>query len=63
MVTTASSYVGSKVGLIKVMEVLAAEFPDVHVVTIHPGVIETDMAEKSGMSGKLPIDKGMSTLI
>jgi short-subunit dehydrogenase len=62
MLTEGSSYVGSKVGLIKVMEILAAEFPDVHVVTIHPGVVETSMFEKSGMEGKLPVDKGMSII-
>jgi NAD(P)-dependent dehydrogenase (short-subunit alcohol dehydrogenase family) len=59
MLTPASSYAGSKYALIKVMEILAAEFPDVHVVTIHPGVVETNMFEKSGMEGKLPVDKGI----
>jgi len=57
MVTTGSSYVASKLGLIKFMEVLAAEHTDVHITTIHPGVIETDMFEKSGMT-ELPLDKG-----
>jgi short-subunit dehydrogenase len=63
MLTQASSYAGSKFGLIKVMEILAAEFPDVHVVTIHPGVVETNMFEKSGMTGKLPVDTCMSTIV
>lgn len=58
MLTPASSYAGSKYALLKVMEIMAAEFEDVHVVTIHPGVVETNMFEKSGMAGKLPTDTG-----
>ncbi|TLD28079.1 putative short chain dehydrogenase [Venturia nashicola] len=50
LLVPACSYASSKYALLKVMEVLAAEFPDVHVVTIHPGVIKTNMLEKSGMS-------------
>jgi NAD(P)-dependent dehydrogenase (short-subunit alcohol dehydrogenase family) len=57
MVTNGSSYAASKLGLIKFMEILAAEHPDVHITTIHPGVIETDMFEKSGMT-EMPLDKG-----
>lgn len=45
------------------MEILAAELTDVHVVTIHPGVVETNMYEKSGMAGKLPIDSRMSQIL
>jgi short-subunit dehydrogenase len=59
MLTSGSSYVGSKYALLKVMEIFAAEFPDVHVVTIHPGVVDTNMLEKGGMKEVLPIDKGM----
>lgn len=33
-----SSYAVSKFGLIKFYEVLAAEYPDTHIVTLHPGV-------------------------
>ncbi|KAE9977959.1 hypothetical protein EG328_001752 [Venturia inaequalis] len=56
MLIRTSSYASSKYGLLKVMEILAAEFPDVHVVTIHPGVVETNMLEKSEMAEQLPID-------
>lgn len=59
MLVPASSYAGSKYALLKVMEILAAEFSDVHVVTVHPGVVETNMYEKSGMAGRIPMDTRM----
>jgi len=59
MVTNVSSYVASKLGLIKFIEVLAAEHPDVRFTTIHPGTVETNMFTKSGMLD-LPTDKGIS---
>ncbi|RDW83504.1 hypothetical protein BP5796_04995 [Coleophoma crateriformis] len=57
MVMNVSSYVSSKLGLIKFIEVLAAEHPDVHFTTIHPGTVETDMLTKSEM--ELPTDKSI----
>jgi NAD(P)-dependent dehydrogenase (short-subunit alcohol dehydrogenase family) len=33
-----SSYITSKFGLAKFYEILAAEYPEVHVVTFHPGI-------------------------
>ena len=51
-----SSYVVSKLATIKVNEILQAEHPDVRFVTVHPGVVETDMFTKSEMAG-LPIDQ------
>ena len=51
-----SSYVVSKLATIKVNEILQAEHPDVRFVTVHPGVVETDMYTKSEMAG-LPIDQ------
>jgi len=57
-VTTGSSYVASKLGLIKFLEVLAAENPDVNIMILHPGVVDTDMMDKSEMRGKLPLDNG-----
>ena len=33
-----SSYVTSKFATVKFFEVLAAEYPDTHVVTLHPGI-------------------------
>ncbi|KAF2160313.1 hypothetical protein M409DRAFT_29167 [Zasmidium cellare ATCC 36951] len=55
MAQTASSYAASKIALNKVMEVFAAEHPQLNVKVFHPGVIETEMLAKSELSG-LPID-------
>lgn len=57
-----SSYVASKLALMKFIEVLAAETPDVRFTTIHPGVIETDMKTKSGLSD-LPTDTGIACVL
>jgi NAD(P)-dependent dehydrogenase (short-subunit alcohol dehydrogenase family) len=52
-----SSYAVSKLAGIKLLEFVAAEYPDIQVVTIHPGVVATAMNEKSGLS-ELPLDDG-----
>jgi NAD(P)-dependent dehydrogenase (short-subunit alcohol dehydrogenase family) len=57
-----TSYVASKLGLIKFLEVLAAEEPNISVRVLHPGVVDTDMADKSGIKEQLPQDKGMVIL-
>ncbi|TAQ83585.1 hypothetical protein B7494_g8090 [Chlorociboria aeruginascens] len=46
-----SSYAASKIASAKLHEYLSVECPDVHVVNVHPGVVETDMSVKSGFSG------------
>ena len=51
-----SSYVVSKLATIKLNEILQAEHPEVRFVTVHPGVVETNMYTKSEMEG-LPIDQ------
>ncbi|KAK5273089.1 hypothetical protein LTR99_002483 [Exophiala xenobiotica] len=51
-----SSYVVSKLATIKLNELLQEEHADVRFVTVHPGVVETDMFTKSEMAG-LPIDQ------
>ena len=61
MAAKGTSYIGSKQGLIKVLEILAAEQDRISVRVLHPGVVETDIATKSGASSVLPIDKGMPT--
>ena len=58
MALTQSSYIASKQGLIKALEILAAEEKEVSVRIFHPGVVETDMAQKAGGVKNLPIDKG-----
>jgi NAD(P)-dependent dehydrogenase (short-subunit alcohol dehydrogenase family) len=56
-----SSYVVSKLATIKLNELLQEEHPDVRFVTVHPGVVETDMFTKSEMAG-LPIDQSEYSL-
>ena len=53
-----SAYLASKVAVNKFIEILAADQPDVHVVSVHPGVIKTDMLTKSGLEEALPHDDG-----
>ncbi|KAF2491550.1 NAD(P)-binding protein [Lophium mytilinum] len=50
-----SSYVVSKLATIKLFEFVAAEYPDVQVLTVHPGVVDTAMNKKSEIDG-LPMD-------
>jgi NAD(P)-dependent dehydrogenase (short-subunit alcohol dehydrogenase family) len=59
MLITSSSYASSKLALNKFIEILAAENPDIRFHTIHPGIVETDMAAKSDMKG-MPTDTGKS---
>ncbi|KAJ5650492.1 NADP(+)-dependent dehydrogenase [Penicillium longicatenatum] len=52
-----SGYISSKFTLIKVMEFLAAENPNVFAAALHPGMIETDNFRASGADpSKLPMD-------
>ncbi|KAJ6100433.1 NAD(P)-binding protein [Penicillium canescens] len=50
-----SAYASSKFAVIKLFEYIAEENPDLHVLTIHPGLIETDMAKKGRPPG-VPFD-------
>jgi NAD(P)-dependent dehydrogenase (short-subunit alcohol dehydrogenase family) len=56
-----SSYSVSKLAGVKLAEFIAADFPNIQVVTIHPGVVATAMNEKSGLTD-LPLDDGKITL-
>ncbi len=47
-----SAYTSSKMAAVKLLEILAAENPDVHIVSLHPGVVETAMLQKSGMKAE-----------
>jgi len=51
-----ASYTASKLATVRLMELLGAENPDLRVITIHPGAIETDMLEKLRVPG-VPVDK------
>ena len=43
----ASAYVSSKMAQLKFLELLAAENPDIFVVSVHPGVIRTPLLDKA----------------
>ncbi|CEL10647.1 hypothetical protein ASPCAL13763 [Aspergillus calidoustus] len=54
----ASSYFASKLALIKVIEFLAAENPNVFATALHPGMVDTPVLRKFGTDPKdLPVDK------
>lgn len=54
----ASAYGCSKIAQLKLLEHLASENPEMFVASLHPGVVETDMASAAGAVGnKTPIDK------
>jgi NAD(P)-dependent dehydrogenase (short-subunit alcohol dehydrogenase family) len=56
MQSGSSAYTSSKLAMISFFQFIAAETPDLQVVTIHPGLIDTAMARKSEMIGTLPLD-------
>lgn len=43
-----SSYASSKAGAVRLCATLQMEHPEIRVVCLHPGMIETDMSKKSG---------------
>ncbi|KAF2399288.1 NAD(P)-binding protein [Trichodelitschia bisporula] len=49
-----SSYTASKLAAAKVVELVAAQYPDVQVLNFHPGVVKTAMNEKSAMNIPTP---------
>ena len=54
-----SSYASSKLGAVKFFDGVQAENPDIRVVTVHPGVIKSDMSDKSTAHGEVfPFDDG-----
>lgn len=50
---TYSSYNSSKIATLKFFEILAVENPDVHVVSMHPGVGESPPSLKFRVGGRL----------
>ena len=55
-----SSYSSSKLGGIKFFDSVQAENPGLRVVSVHPGVIKSDMNDKSTAHGEVfPFDDGM----
>jgi len=54
-----SAYIGSKFALIKFLEFLASENPNIFVASLHPGMVETDIFRASGATPDvLPMDTG-----
>lgn len=56
-----SAYLASKLAQTKIIEFLSAEQPNLFAATMHPGMVETAIFQKSGADAKtLPVDKGKS---
>lgn len=54
-----SAYLTAKTAQIKVLEFLASENPELFVVSVHPGMIDTGIFKSSGASPEsLPMDTG-----
>lgn len=47
-----SAHAASKVAGVKFLDYVQIEHPDLHVVNIQPGAVETEMSHKAGRSGK-----------
>ena len=59
-----SSYAASKLAAVKFFNGVQAENPDVRVVNVHPGVIKSDMSDKSAAHGEVfPFDDGESSTV
>jgi len=54
-----ASYTTSKLATVRFMELLGAENSDVRVITVHPGAVATEMADKLTVPG-VPFDKSKS---
>ena len=56
-----SAYLISKMAIVKTLEFLAAENPNVFVANMHPAVVDTDLFRKSGPKAEsLPMDSSQS---
>jgi NAD(P)-dependent dehydrogenase (short-subunit alcohol dehydrogenase family) len=56
---TFSSYATSKITGVNLFEYVAAENPNIHVVSVHPGGVMTRMGEKAKEAGfNIPLDDG-----
>ena len=49
----ASAYNCSKIAQVRLLEHVSAENPDLFVVSVHPGGIDTDMLRMSGIYAKI----------
>ena len=55
---SSSGYATTKVAGMRLMDYLAGDNPHVHVYSLHPGIVESDMSVKSGMEITGSLDKG-----
>jgi len=46
-----SGYAASKLAAAKLFDYIASENPNLHVVNVHPGLVDTEMSRKSGNGG------------
>ena len=53
-----SAFTSSKIAQIKLMEHLATECPDTQVVTVHPGVVDTQVQQEIAYGSGLAFDDG-----
>ncbi|KAM5355064.1 hypothetical protein ACJ41O_001710 [Fusarium nematophilum] len=51
-----SAYAASKAAASKLLDYIALENPGLHVVNVHPGLVESDMSRKSGHGGLDHVD-------
>lgn len=54
-----SAYITSKLAVVKLVEFLSAENPNLFVAALHPGMVNTDILQKTGVDiANIPIDSG-----
>lgn len=46
-----SAYAASKIAATKLFDYIALENPELYVINVHPGLVDTDMSRKSGHGG------------
>jgi NAD(P)-dependent dehydrogenase (short-subunit alcohol dehydrogenase family) len=57
-----SSYAASKLAAIKLFNYVAAEYPQVNVLSVHPGIMDTAMGAKAREAGMdIPFDDSMQS--
>jgi NAD(P)-dependent dehydrogenase (short-subunit alcohol dehydrogenase family) len=55
-----SAYSASKLAAIRVLDMFGAENRDIHVLNLHPGLIDTDIERRNPLDAFLPHDDGMA---
>lgn len=61
MLVGLSAYISSKLALARLLEYIAGENPSIFVAGLQPGMVETNIFNKSGgKKEQLPMDTGLS---